>query len=85
MGFCGVIITDDLSMDAIDEFFPETGSAVSAVLAGNDMLCTGSFRRQYDAVLKAVRDGDITEERIDQSVRRIISWKISAGLIDPAD
>lgn len=85
MGFCGVIITDDLSMDAIDEFFPETGSAVSAVLAGNDMLCTGSFRRQYDAVLKAVRDGDITEERIDQSARRIISWKISAGLIDPAD
>ena len=85
MGFRGVIITDDLSMDAIDGFFPEADSAVTAVLAGNDMLCTGSFRKQYRAVLRAVRDGDITEDRIDQSVRRIISWKISAGLIDPAD
>ena len=56
---------------------------MTAVLAGNDMLCTGSFRKQYRAVLRAVRDGDITEDRIDQSVRRIISWKISAGLIDP--
>ena len=82
IGFRGVIITDDLSMDAIDGFFPEADSAVTAVLAGNDMLCTGSFHKQYDAVLRAVRDGNIPKERIDQSVRRIISWKISAGLID---
>lgn len=83
MGFKGVIITDDLSMDAIDEYFPDADSAVTAVLAGNDILCTGSYKDQYRAVLNAVEDGTITEDRLDQSVRRIISWKIKAGLIDP--
>ena len=52
-----------------------------AVLAGNDMLCTGNYAQQYDAVLEAVRSGVISEERIDSSVRRILTWKSHMSLI----
>lgn len=81
MGFNGVIMTDDLSMGAITQFSPDTDSAVSAVIAGNDMLCTGDYADQYQAVLDAVRSGMISEARIDISVRRILQLKLDLGLI----
>lgn len=80
MAFDGIIITDDLSMGAVSEFSPNTDSAVTAILAGNDMLCTGAFAKQYDAVLAAVNSEIISEERIDSSVRRILAWKKSMSL-----
>ncbi len=80
MGFDGVIITDDLSMRAIAEFLPGTDSAVAAVMAGNDMLCTGDFENRYYAVIRAVENGIITEQRIDCSVRRILAWKKAMSL-----
>lgn len=85
MGFDGIILTDDLSMGAISNYLPPGKSAVTALMAGNDMLCTGNYKVQYKAVLKAVNDGIISEDRIDQSVRRIIELKIDLGLIDPLD
>lgn len=85
LGFDGVIITDDMSMDAIDNYFPDTDSAVMAVLAGNDMLCTGKYAAQYEALLSAVKNGKISESRIDMSVKRILSWKVELGLIDTED
>lgn len=81
MGFDGVIITDDLSMGAIADFLPDVDSAVTAVMAGNDMLCTGDFKEQYQAVLEAVNSGLISEQRLDSSVRRILIWKRSMSLI----
>lgn len=81
LNFDGVIITDDLSMDAINNYFPEADSAVTAVLAGNDILCTGDYKKQYTAVLNAVLDGDISEKRIDSSVKKILLWKINLKLI----
>ncbi len=83
LGFDGVIITDDLSMDAVAEY---TGgdishAAVAAVLAGNDMLCCTDYELQYPALLAAVNSGDITVERIDRSVRRILLWKGKLGLM----
>ncbi len=81
LGFDGVIITDDLSMGAIRKFLSNTNSAVAAVMAGNDILCTNNIKVQYNAVLNAVRNGQISEERIDQSVRRILRLKIELGLI----
>lgn len=81
LGFDGVIITDDLSMGAIAEFSPDRDSAVAAVLAGNDMLCTGDFDTQCRSVCEAVKNGTITEERLDSSVRRILKWKQDLGLI----
>ncbi|MDO4546126.1 MAG: glycoside hydrolase family 3 N-terminal domain-containing protein [Bacillota bacterium] len=82
MKFDGVIITDDLSMGAIADYYPEMDGAVAAVIAGNDILCTGDFRDQYGAVLDAVKGGIISEERIDQSVRRILNWKKDLGLLE---
>ena len=81
LGFEGIILTDDLSMGAISAFSSDANVAVTAILAGNDMLCTGDYASQYEAVLAAVESGTITEERIDESVKRILTWKISMSLI----
>lgn len=80
LGFNGVVITDDMSMGAISGFIPEKESAVTAVTAGNDILCTGNFKEQSEAVISAVRNGIIPEKRIDDSVRRILSWKKDMSL-----
>lgn len=81
MGFDGVIVTDDLSMGAVSSFSPTTSSAVTAILAGNDLLCTGDYASQYNVVIEAVKNGAISEERLDASVRRILSWKRDMSLI----
>lgn len=83
--FRGVIITDDLSMGAISNYMSSEDTAVNAVMAGNDMLCTGDYKKQYSAILKAIKDGIIPESRIDSSVRRIIRLKMQLGLINPED
>lgn len=82
LGYNGVVITDDLSMGAIDEFLSGKNSAVAAVMAGNDMLCTGGYAEQYEALLEAVEEGLISEDRIDSSVRRIIRMKLDMGLME---
>ncbi len=79
MGFDGIIITDDLGMDAIKLYTDEP--YVTAFLAGNDMLCTSDGAETYKALYKAVLDGRITEERLDESVLRILSAKIRYGIL----
>lgn len=79
MGFNGIIITDDLGMDAITLYTDEP--YVTAFLAGNDMLCTSDGAETYKALYKAVLDGRITEERLDESVLRILSAKIKYGIL----
>jgi beta-N-acetylhexosaminidase len=79
--FDGVIMTDDLSMDGIRKYTNGTEAAVRAVEAGNDMLCCSDYETQYPAVLEAVRSGRITVERIEESVTRILRWKIQLKLI----
>ena len=81
MGFNGVLITDDLVMQAITDLYGAEEAAVMAVLAGNDLLCSTEFQIQYEAVLNAVRDGRISQEIIDAAVRRILTWKIQMGLL----
>lgn len=81
LGFTGVIITDDLAMDGARDFAEDTEIAVQAVKAGNDLLCCTDFEVQIPAVLEAVKHGEITEERIDESVLRILELKISLGII----
>ncbi len=81
LGFHGIIITDDLSMGAITKFTDKENPAVSAIMAGNDMLCvSGDFKPMINAVKAAVTDGKIPESRIDESVKRIIDCKRSLGL-----
>lgn len=82
MKFDGVIMTDDLSMGAITQFSPDTDSAVDAIAADNDLLCTGDYANQFQNVLNAVHDGTISEKRIDRSVRRILRLKLTLGLFN---
>ncbi len=82
LSFDGVILTDDLYMDAIQDFTGTEAAAVAAVLAGNDMLCCTDFEVQIPAVLTAVEDGRISEEQIDASVLRILRWKAELGLLN---
>ena len=81
MGFEGVIITDDLVMQAITDAYGAEESAVLAVLAGNDLLCSSEYPIQYPAVLEAVRTGRISNEHLDESVMRVLEWKRKLGLI----
>lgn len=79
--FDGLIITDDLVMDAIGLYTDNESAAVQAVIAGNDLLCCTDFTEQIPAVIKAVEDGRITEDRINESVIRILEYKIKLGII----
>lgn len=80
MNFGGVIITDDLSMDAIAAQYGTEEAAVLAVLAGNDLLCSTEFETQYSAVLKACRSGRIPETVLNEAVERVLRWKAQMGL-----
>ena len=82
IGFSGLIITDDLYMDAIREYTHGQEAAVMAVLAGNDLLCCSDYQTQYPAVVQALKDGKISDSRVDESVMRILQYKISMGLMN---
>lgn len=76
MHYKGVIITDALNMSAISEYYSADEAAVLALRAGCDMLLMPEdFKTAYNGVLQAVKDGVISEERIDDSLRRIYRIK----------
>lgn len=80
MGFSGVIVTDDLSMQAITKAYGAGEAAVMAVNAGNDLLCCTDYAVQYNAVLSAVKNGQIPLKTVKDSVLRILRWKEKLGL-----
>lgn len=76
MDFNGVIITDALNMGAISQNYTSADAAISAVKAGVDMLLMPlDFRAAYEALINAVQQGEISEQRINESVRRVIRIK----------
>lgn len=81
MAFDGVILTDDLIMQAITDQYGAGEAAVLAVLAGNDLLCSSDYRTQYDAVYAAVLDGRIDIDVLNSAVRNVLEWKTELGLI----
>lgn len=81
LGFKGVIISDDLGMDAITQFTGGQNPAVAAICAGNDLICYADFEKSIPAIVAAVHNGTIDERQIDDSVLRILAWKRSLGLI----
>ena len=81
LGFTGIIMTDDLSMEAIQEYTKGENPAVAAFLAGNDMLMCSDLEESYQALLEAVQQGQVTEERLNESVARILAWKYSKGIL----
>lgn len=81
MGFDGVILTDDLAMEAITDQYSPGEAAVLAILAGNDLLCVSDYKTQYQAVLDAILEGRIDMYTLDKAVRNVLQWKQSLGLI----
>ena len=81
LGFEGVILTDDLMMDAIGQYTDGASAAVQAVQAGNDMLIVTDYSSQIPAVISAVRDGTLDEAQIDAAARQVLCWKLSLGLL----
>ena len=77
MGFDGMVITDAMNMGAITAQYSSSEAAVAALNAGVDMLLMPEdFQSAYQGVLGAVKDGTVSEERIDESVRRILELKL---------
>ena len=76
LGYKGVIITDGMAMGAITRQYNSGEAAVLSLQAGADIILgPKSFVEAFDAVMKAVEEGALTEDRIDQSVRRILTLK----------
>ena len=77
LAFDGIIITDALNMGAIVNTYGSGEAAVKAFLAGADMiLMPGDFHSAYDSMVEAVRNGKISSDRLDASLRRIIDVKL---------
>ena len=77
LGYEGVVITDALNMGAIANTYSSGEAAKKAILAGCDMLLMPyDFGSAYQGVLAAVQNGEITEERINESVMRILQCKL---------
>ncbi|MEY8745337.1 beta-N-acetylhexosaminidase [Paenibacillus tundrae] len=85
-GYDGVVITDDLSMGAIAKNYKLNEAAITTVQAGSDILLVAhsyeSAKTIFDTLLNAVRNGKISESRIDESVYRILSLKQHYKLSD---
>lgn len=85
LGFDGVVITDALYMEGIAKKYSMATAAVMAIEAGNDMV-EGAFSAysvndMKQAILGAMNRGEITQQRIDESVRRILLLKMRMGIL----
>ena len=77
MGYRGIVITDSLAMGAVTQHYAPGEAAVQTILAGSDLiLVPQDFQQAYDAVLEAVRNGTISQERLEQSLMRILYVKL---------
>lgn len=79
--FDGVVMTDDLDMFAVDALDIYEPLSVAAFKAGNDFLCCGDVETEYNALLTAVQNGEITTDRLDESVKRILIWKRNLDIL----
>ena len=85
LGFKGIIVTDALDMAGLTHLFANNigRAAVEAFKAGNDLLLIpADFPASYNAMLQAVQSGEISGERLDHSVLKILKTKASLGLQD---
>lgn len=83
MGFGGIVVSDDFRMNGLTNRYDVADAAVRFVLAGGDMILCGINSDEQaaimDALTAAAADGRLTQERIDESVKRILTAKISLG------
>lgn len=78
--FSGIIMTDDLAMDAVKSYVQDGNAATLAIQSGNDMIITSDFETMYNEVLNSYKEGIIGEDTINKAVLRIIAWKYESNL-----
>lgn len=77
MGYDGIVVTDAMNMGAVTEQYTSAQAAVKALQAGADIvLMPEDFQEAYQGVLDAVKDGTLTEQRVNESVTRIVKVKV---------
>lgn len=88
LGYDGLVMTDALEMDAIDTVYGYNQAVLRAIKAGIDLIAFGSHTgletqaAAMQTVIDAVRSGEIAEERINESVRRILQTKAKYNLLN---
>ena len=85
LGFDGVVMTDDLAMDAVSAYAAGGNVAVMSIQAGNDLVVTTDYRTQIPRVIQAVRDGALEEEAVDAACLRVLRWKLELGLLEQTE
>ncbi|MET4657235.1 beta-N-acetylhexosaminidase [Streptomyces sp. PvP037] len=85
LGYDGVVVTDSLGMEGVRTKYGDDRVPVLALKAGVDQLLNPpSLDVAWNAVLNAVRDGELTEDRLDESILRVLRMKAKLGLFkDP--
>lgn len=82
LGYQNLVITDALNMKAITKFYTPAKASVTAIQAGADLLLMPeNLEEAFDAVYQAILDGDLDEQRIDESVTRILQTKLKRGVM----
>lgn len=77
LGYQGVVLTDALNMKAVTEQYTSAEAAVKVIQAGGDMLLMPeNFEEAYNGILSAVKEGRISENRLNEAVERILRVKI---------
>lgn len=81
LGFKGVIMTDDMDMAGLADFISQEEAGLQALQAGNDMILSSSYSSQIPYILNAIKNGTYSEEQLNQSVERLLTWKAELGLM----
>ena len=83
LGFRGLVITDSLEMGAVTESFAPGEAVLAALNAGCDiLLMPADLAEAFEAVVSAVESGVFPEEQLDEIVRRILRFKMDAGILE---
>lgn len=87
LGFDGLILTDDLAMDAVKDYTENGSAAVLALQAGNDMVVTSDPAGDIAAVRQALEQGELTWEQIETACLRVLQAKLRLGILpmEPQD
>lgn len=79
LGFTGITITDDISMQALDSISNKT---VKSLLAGNDLVITTNYEESFNEIKSAINNGTLSEVVVNKLAFRVLSWKYYKGLIN---
>ena len=79
LNFTGIIITDDLAMNAVNQ----QTSAIDAIKAGNDLLIVTDYEGAINQIKNALQTNSLSEEQINKMAFRVLAWKFYKGLIIP--